>query len=141
MRLRAMLGIIVAASLALAIIPLRAADTLPSQLSDAAYWKMISDFSEPDGYYEYNVYTGNEPGYQNLLPELTKSVPSGGTYIGVGPEQNFTYIAALRPQIAFILDIRRDMMLEHLMYKAVVEMSADRAELVGKLLSRRRPAQ
>jgi hypothetical protein len=132
--------IIAALSLMLTIIS-RAADTLPAQLSDAAYWKMISDFSEPDGYYEFNVYTGNEPGYQDLLPDLTKSVPAGGTYLGVGPEQNFTYIAALRPKIAFIIDIRRDMMLEHLMYKAVFEMSSTRAEFVGKLFSRQQPSQ
>jgi hypothetical protein len=131
----------VAALLVLIITPLRAADTLPSQLTDAAYWKMISDFSEPDGYYEFNVYTGNEPGYQYFLPELTKSIPSGGTYVGVGPEQNFTYIAALRPKIAFLVDIRRDMLLEHLMYKAIFEMSANRAEFVGNLFSRRRPPQ
>jgi len=27
------------------------ADTLPSQLTDAEYWKMINDFSEPGGFY------------------------------------------------------------------------------------------
>ena len=32
---------------------------------------------------------------------------AGGVYIGVGPEQNFTYIAA-RPEMAFIVDIRRE---------------------------------
>ena len=49
MRLRTAL-VIAGAFLALAIIPSRAADTLPSQLSDAAFWKLISDSSEPDKY-------------------------------------------------------------------------------------------
>ena len=129
------------AFLILAIAPSRAADTLPAQLSDAAFWKTISDFSEPDGFYQYVVITSNETAYQEVLPQLTKSIAPGGTYLGVGPEQNFTYIAALRPKIAFIIDIRRDMMIEHLMYKAVFEMSADRVDFVGNLFSRKRPAQ
>jgi hypothetical protein len=125
----------------LAVVASRAADTLPAQLSDAAFWKMISDLSEPDGYYQYTVITSNETAYQEVIPQLTLSIAPGGTYFGVGPEQNFTYIAALRPKIAFIVDIRRDMMLEHLMYKAVFELSADRADFVGNLFSRARPAQ
>jgi hypothetical protein len=129
------------AFLVLAIVPTRGADTLPSQLSDAAFWKMITDFSEPDGYYQYVVITSNEMSYQEVLPQLSRSIAPGGTYLGVGPEQNFTYIAALRPKIAFIIDIRRDMMIEHLMYKAIFEMSADRADFVGHLFSRKRPAQ
>jgi hypothetical protein len=67
-------------------------------------------------------------------------VASGGVYLGVGPEQNFTYIAAMRPKIAFIIDIRREIMLEHLMYKALFEISTDRADFVGRLFSRKRPA-
>lgn len=118
----------------------RAAETLPAQLSDADYWKMISDFSEPSGYFQYDIITSNENSYQVVLPDLMKKAQPGGTYLGVGPEQNFTYIAALQPKIAFIIDIRRDMMLEHLMYKSVFEMSADRVEFVGNLFSRKPPA-
>ena len=120
-----------------------AADTLPSQLSDTAYWKMISDFSEPDTsssqFAEW--LTGNESGYQYPLPALTKAVAPGGVYLGVGPEQNFTYISAVRPKIAFLIDFRREILLEHLMYKAIFEASADRAEFVGKLFSRKRPPE
>jgi hypothetical protein len=66
-------------------------------------------------------------------------MPSG-VYIGVGPEQNFTYIAAIRPRIAFITDIRRGNLQLHLMYKALFEMSADRADFAARLFSRARPA-
>ncbi len=141
MRLRTPLGIIAAAVLALTIVPSRAADTLPAQLSDAEYWKMITDFSEPDRYFQLDIITSNEAAYQYVIPQLMKSASPGGVYLGVGPEQNFTYIAALRPKIAFLIDIRRDMMLEHLMYKAVFEMSAGRADFAGNLFSRKRPAQ
>src|SRR6516165_11080637 len=118
----------------------RAAETLPAQLSDAEYWKMISDFSEPSGYFQYDIITSNESSYQVVLPDLMKKAQPGGTYLGVGPEQNFTYIAALQPKIAFIIDIRRDMMLEHLMYKAVFEFAENRADFVSNLFSRKRPA-
>ena len=60
--------------------------------------------------------------------------------MGVGPEQNFTYIAVTRPAIAFIVDIRRGNLDLHLMYKALFELSADRADFVSRLFSRKRPA-
>src|SRR5262249_18556850 len=56
-----------------------------------------------------------------------------------GPEQNFTYIAALQPSIAFIIDIRRQNLLQHLMYKAIFELAADRATFLSILFSRQRP--
>src|SRR5215510_2005213 len=117
------------------------AETLPPTLSDSEYWKMINDFSEPAGYYQYNVITSNETSYQYSIPDLMKTPRAGGAYLGVGPEQNFTYIAALQPKIAFIFDIRREMMLEHLMYKSVFEMSSNRLEFVANLFSRKTPAQ
>jgi hypothetical protein len=120
---------------------IRSAETLPAQLSDAEYWQMISGFSEPGGYFQYPIITSNEISYQSVLPALMRTPRSGGAYLGVGPEQNFTYIAALRPKIAFIFDIRRDMMLEHLMYKSVFEMSASRVEFVANLFARKAPAQ
>lgn len=117
------------------------ADTLPLELTDAEYWKMITDFSEPGGSFQLEIITSNETSYQSAMPELIRNARPGGTYFGVGPEQNFTYIAALQPKIAFIFDIRRDMMLEHLMYKAVFEMSANRVEFVSNLFSRPIPGQ
>jgi len=60
-------------------------------------------------------------------------------YLGVGPEQNFTYIVATKPAMAFIVDIRRGNLDLHLMYKALFELSADRAEFVSRLFSKKRP--
>src|ERR1051325_10489377 len=140
MRLRIGLAVLAAAFLALAVLPSRAADTLPAKLSDGAYWKMISDFSEPGGLFQLEIITSNEMSYQYAMPQLMNAVKPGGVYLGVAPEQNFTYIAALQPKIAFIFDIRRDMMLEHLMYKSVFETSANRVEFVANLFSRKAPA-
>jgi len=145
MRLRLRLTALAAAVIGLFVLlslssPTGAAAELPSELSDTEYWKMISDFSEPSGYFQYEIVTSNETSYQAVIPDLMKRVRTGGTYLGVGPEQNFTYIAALEPKIAFIIDIRRDMMLEHLLYKSVFEMSANRVEFVSNLFSRRAAA-
>ncbi|HYR91680.1 MAG TPA: hypothetical protein VE422_46945 [Terriglobia bacterium] len=115
------------------------ADALPGELSDQAFWKMVSEFSEPGGYFQYENFLSNERTYQDVIPALKKTANPGGVYLGVGPEQNFTYIATIRPQMAFIIDIRRQNLLEHLMYKALFEMSANRAEFVSLLFSRKRP--
>jgi hypothetical protein len=140
MRLKMGSAVLTAVLLALTVAPSRAADTIPAQLTDAAYWKMISDFSEPGGFFQLEIITSNEVSYQYAMPQLVNTIKPGGVYLGVAPEQNFTYIAGLQPKIAFIFDIRRDMMLEHLMYKAIFEMSADRADFVSNLFSRKRPA-
>ncbi len=63
----------------------------------------------------------------------------GGVYMGVAPEQNFTYIAAMKPKMAFIIDIRRQNMIELLMYKSFFEMSETRADFLSKLFARKRP--
>jgi hypothetical protein len=83
----------------------------------------------------------NEAWLQHVIPDLEKMVSSerGRVYVGVGPEQNFTYIAAVKPPMAFILDIRRGNLDLHLMYKALFELSANRAEFVSRLFSRKRP--
>jgi len=138
--MKTFLAAVIALMLTVSVVPIRSADTIPAELTDAAFWKMISDFSEPGGSFQLEIITSNEQSYQYVLPQLATRVKPGGVYLGVAPEQNFTYIAALQPKIAFIFDIRRDMMVEHLMYKAVFEMSADRADFVSNLFSRPRPA-
>lgn len=77
---------------------------------------------------------------QYVIPQLTQLGKAGRVYMGVGPEQNFTYIAALRPSMVFIVDIRRGNLDLHLLYKALFELSRDRAEFVGRLFARPRPS-
>ena len=117
----------------------RAADTLPSQIPDAEFWRMVNEFSEPDGFFQFENFVSNEPTYQLVLPQVTQLIKPGGAYLGVAPEQNFTYIAATRPQIAFIVDIRRQNMIELLVYKALFELAPSRAEFMSKLFSRKLP--
>jgi hypothetical protein len=110
--------------------------SLPSQLSDAAFWGLVSELSEPGGSFMSANYVSNENSFQRVIPELQRRARHGGVYLGVGPDQNFTYIVALNPRIAFIIDIRRDNLVLHLMYKALIELSADRAEFLSRLFSR-----
>ena len=75
-----------------------------------------------------------------LYALLRDSRVAGDVYMGVGPEQNFTYIAAIRPKMAFIIDIRRQAIMQHLMFKAMFEMANDRADFISVLFAKPRPA-
>src|SRR5262245_23653768 len=118
---------------------LAAAPPVPAQLSDEQFWKLSSSLSEQDGTFRSDNLLSNELNFQFVIPELLASAKQGRVYMGVGPEQNFTYIAALKPAMAIILDIRHGNLDVHLMYKALFEMSKDRADFVSRLFSRKRP--
>lgn len=111
----------------------------PDPIADAAFWRMFSEFSEPSGYFPSENLVSNERTYPAVLPGIRERASRTGAYIGVGPEQNFTYLAALRPQVAFIVDVRRQNAILHLLYKALFEMSPSRAEFLSRLFSRPRP--
>jgi hypothetical protein len=113
---------------------------LAAALSDTEFWRLIDDLSEPEGFFDSDNLLSNETTFQYVIPRLSKTVVPGSAYLGVGPEQNFAYIIAVRPGIAFVTDIRRGNLQEHLMYKALFEMSADRAEFLSLLFARARPA-
>jgi hypothetical protein len=119
--------------------PFRAAETLPSEISDETFSKMMTEMSERDGFFQFDNFLSNELGYQYVIPRLVQGTEPGGVYLGVAPEQNFTYIAALKPKMAFIIDIRRQNMIELLMYKSFFEMSETRADFLSKLFARKRP--
>src|SRR6185295_6972337 len=118
---------------------LQAAETLPEQLSDEAFWKLVEDWSEPTQQFPGENFVSNEVKYPAAVRSLKQNVMPGGVFLGVGPEQNFTYIAALKPRMAFIVDIQRQNMDEHLIYKALFDLSDDRADFLSRLLSRKRP--
>jgi hypothetical protein len=116
-----------------------AAQSLPVRLTDQEFWKLVTDFSEADGQFRSDNLLSNEVWLQYVIPDLMKSAKTGRVYLGVGPEQNFTYMTALKPAMAFIVDIRRGNLDLHLVYKALFELSADRAEFVSRLFARPRP--
>lgn len=115
------------------------AQSLPSELSDREFWQLIADFSEADGFFRSDNLLSNEVWFQYVIPELTRTAKTERVYLGVGPEQNFTYMAALKPKMAFIFDIRRGNMHVHLVYKALFELSPDRADFVSRMFARKRP--
>ncbi len=117
--------------------------TLPERLTDTEFWSIVTDASEPGGTFrslDITNLTSNELLFQHVIPALLTRTKPGGAYLGVGPEQNFTYIAAVRPRIAIIFDVRRGNLATQLMYKALFELSADRATFVSMLFSKPKPA-
>ena len=118
----------------------RTASRMPERLSDADFWALVDSISEPGGYFRIqDNFTSNEREIGQLYSMLRENGTRGGVYLGVGPEQNLTYIAAIRPQMAFIVDIRRQAVMQHLMFKAIFEMAADRADFISLLFSKPRP--
>ena len=113
--------------------------SLPERLSDEEFWKLSSQFSEPDGYFRSDNLLSNEMYLQAVIPDLLNVAKTGRVYMGVGPEQNFTYITALKPVMAVIVDIRRGNLDLQLMYKALFEMSDNRPDFVSHLFARKRP--
>ena len=113
---------------------------LPPRLSNSELSTLMTELSEPDGFFRSDNLVSNELFMQRVIPDLTRIVKPGRVYLGVGPEQNFTYMAAIKPAMAFIIDIRRGNLQLHLMYKALFELSADRADFVSRLFSMKRPS-
>jgi hypothetical protein len=119
------------------------ASSLPAVIfgrTDSAFAKLVQRLSEPGGYFDSDNLISNETSYLHVLDGMRRLKVQGGAYIGVGPDQNFSYIAAIRPDIAFVIDIRRDNLLEHLLFKSLFAMSRNRIEflcvLFGKPLPR-----
>jgi hypothetical protein len=110
---------------------------LPDRIADTTFWRMMEQMSEPEGDFHSNNFVSNETELQDVIPPLLRTIPPGGVYIGVGPEQNLTYAVAFRPKIAFIVDIRRQNAMMQLMYKALIEAAATREQFLTLLLSRR----
>jgi hypothetical protein len=116
------------------------APTVPETLTDKEFWDFFTTMSEEGGSFPSENFVSNEQTYQYVIPTLQRSLSPNGVYLGVGPEQNFTYIANVKPRMAVIFDIRRQNAMAHLMYKALFELSSNRAEFVSKLFSRPLPS-
>jgi hypothetical protein len=109
------------------------------EISPAQFSTYLQDWSEQEGFFDTDNFISNETSYLHVVNELSTRAPAGGAYIGVGPDQNFSYIAHTRPAIAVIIDIRRQNMLQHLFYKALFDMATNRAEYLSLLFSREVP--
>ena len=102
----------------------------------APFRELVTTLSEADAHFFSDNYVSNETSYLQVAPQLAKTARRGRAYIGVGPEQNFTYIALTRPTIAFVVDIRRENMLLHLLYKSIFDEATTRSHFLSLLVGR-----
>jgi len=101
-----------------------------------SFGMLVERLSERGGYFGSDNLVSNELSYQHVLGRLDRMGVTGGAYLGVGPDQSFTYIARIKPRIAFMIDIRRDCLLQHLMFKSIFMMSRNRIEYMSLLMGR-----
>ena len=108
--------------------------------SPGSFAAQVADLSEPGGFFDTDNLISNERSYLRVLPELARRKVHGGAYVGVGPDQNFSYIAEIRPAVAFIVDVRRDNLLLHLLFKALFAQARTRVDYLSLLFGRAAPA-
>src|SRR5262245_53068373 len=118
----------------------------PSQSIERALTKeqfaqIVEKFSEPNGYFDSDNLISNEASYLHVMGKMRQMKVGGGAYIGVGPDQNFSYIAQIRPSIVFITDIRRDNLLQHLFFKSLFALSHNRLDYLCLLFGKQVPAE
>ncbi len=106
-----------------------------------SFGRLIQDLSEPGGYFPSDNLVSNETSYLHVVPALSELGVRSGAYIGVGPDQNFSYIAHIRPEVAFIIDIRRENLLQQLLFKALFENARNRVEYLSLMLGSPAPAE
>lgn len=115
-------------------------DQVATVRGDTSFAGTVARLSESAGYFDSDNLISNETSYLHAVSHLREGRVRGGAYIGVGPDQGFSYIAAIRPSVAFMLDIRRDNLLMHLMFKALFERSESRLEYLARWIGRAVPA-
>jgi hypothetical protein len=136
-------ALLILLAVVVSLLPIAAAqnrpDGLPESIPDGDFWKLIEQLSEAPGTFPSGNPLSDEWYASGLATALAARARQGGGYIGVGREQNFTYIAAVRPRIAFIADIHRRNLYLQLLYKALFELSTDRVDFVSRLFTKPRP--
>ena len=104
--------------------------------TETSFAELVQTLSEPGGYFDTDNLISNERSYTQVVDRL---MPRGGVYIGVGPEQNFNYIGRTRPSWAFIVDIRRDNMIQQLLLQTVLAQAETPYQYLQWLFSRTPP--
>jgi hypothetical protein len=111
----------------------------PAPAAASSFAAHVAALSEAEGYFDTDNLISNEQSYLSVLSDVDRAALRGGAYVGVGPDQNFTYIAAAQPSVAFIIDVRRDNLLLHLLFKALFALSRTRVEYLALLCGRAVP--
>jgi len=105
-------------------------------LPDSTFARLVESLSEPGGFFDTDNLISNERSYLHALSALDRVGVRGGAYVGVGPDQSFSYIAHTRAELAFLLDVRRDNLLQHLLFKALFAQAPNRAAYLALWLGR-----
>lgn len=113
--------------------------TAPDALTNAEFARLVAALSEPGGYFDTDNLISNESSYLHVMGKLRQMGVTGGAYIGVGPDQSFSYIAQIRPRVAYIIDIRRDNLLQHLLFKSLFTLAHNRVEYLSLLFGKPAP--
>ena len=112
----------------------------PLPLQAQSFATLVARLSEAGGYFDTDNLVSNERSYLHVVGTLQELGATGGAYLGVGPDQNFSYILAVRPAVALIIDIRRDNMLQHLLFKSLFQRARNRLEYLCLLFGRPVPS-
>jgi hypothetical protein len=117
----------------------RVAEAALAPLADSTFARLVESLSEPGGFFDTDNLISNERSYLHALSALDRVGVRGGAYIGVGPDQSFSYIAHTRSELAFLLDVRRDNLLQHLLFKVLFAQAPNRAVYLALWLGRPLP--
>ncbi|MDT8342195.1 MAG: hypothetical protein RQ751_11845 [Longimicrobiales bacterium] len=102
---------------------------------------LVTGLSEAGGFFDTDNLISNETSYLHVMGAMRRAGAEGGAYIGVGPDQNFAYMAEQRPWLAFIVDLRRDNLVHHLLLKALFHQSGTRLDYLSLLFGKEPPAE
>ena len=138
---RAVVRIVSAATLAILLVPDRSPTRAAQAQNAPAFAATIAALSEPGGYFDTDNLISNERSYLHVVADLRglAGKTGGGVYLGVGPDQNFSYIGHVRPSLAILIDIRRDNLLLHLLFKSLFAESRTRVDYLALLTGRSPP--
>ena len=106
--MKKILALLFAGSMCTTVLAAQPPQRLPERLSDAEFWTLVSDISEPGGYFRIT--------------------------------DNFTSNEMEVAQVSTLLRIRRQAVMQHLMFKALFELAKDRADFISLTFSKPKPA-
>ena len=117
--------------------PLSSAEPLPpGKPPSRPPRELFETLSERERNHLPRNYVSSEPSQLQVAPLLLERHRRGGAYIGVGGEQNYSYIALVEPEVAFIIDPRRSIAMLHLLYKAMFDKARSRSEFLSFMIGR-----
>jgi hypothetical protein len=100
---------------------------------------MVQEMSEPGGAFHSDNFTSNEANFARWRRRSPSPVRMVARTSVLVRSRTFTTSRLSRPAIAVIFDIRRQAVMQHLLFKALFELSADRADFIARLFSLPKP--